>query len=186
MFKNTAIALTLLSLSITASADWQSGAGFSNLSDSTDDDKLPLNIIYGSIAYKIENPDKNYFFMPDFRIGTGISDDSLTDTWSYQEGYNGNMRVVSNEIKFEIKRFIALSLRGQYEFSNGAYVYVMPSYANLKGTVSYSGESGSGDSWEFGIGAGVGYQLNKKVIVEASYENYDDTDLLSVGFKYAF
>jgi len=44
----------------------------------------------------------------------------------------------------------------------------------------------SEDNWEFGVGAGVGYSLNKKLSVEASYENYDDTNFLSVGFKYAF
>jgi opacity protein-like surface antigen len=94
--------------------------------------------------------------------------------------------VIRSDIKVEIERFIALSLRGQYNFSNGAYVYVVPSYANLKSKVNYAGESDSDDSWEFGVGAGVGYQLNKKISVEASYENYDETDLLSVGFKYAF
>jgi opacity protein-like surface antigen len=186
MFKHTALALTLLSLSLTASANWQTGAGFANFSDSADGDDLSLNIIYGSVSYKVENSGKDYFFMPEFRIGTGVGDDTLTENWSYQDGYTGNSRVISSDIKFEIERFIALSLRGQYDFSNGAYVYVVPSYANLKAKVSYSGESDSDDSWEFGVGAGVGYQLNKKISVEASYENYDETDLLSVGFKYAF
>jgi opacity protein-like surface antigen len=186
MFKNTAIALSLLSLSLTASADWQAGAGFSKFSDSAKGDNLSLNIIYGSIAYKIQNPDKNYFFMPELRLGTGIGDDSMTDTWSYQEGYAGNLRVVSNEMTFEIERFIALSIRGQYKFNSGAYAYIVPSYANVKGKVSYNGVSNSDDSWEFGLGAGVGYNLNKMISVEASYEKYDDTDLLSVGFKYAF
>jgi len=186
MFKNTALALTLLSLSLTASADWETGAGFSNFSDSSDGDDLSLNIVYGSVAYKIENSEGNYFFMPEFRIGTGVDDDSLDETWSYQDGYTGNMRVVSNEIKFEIERFVALSLRGQYDFSSGTYVYAMASYANVKGKVSYHGVSNSDDSWEFGMGAGVGYNLNKKVSVEALYENYDETDLLSVGFKYIF
>jgi opacity protein-like surface antigen len=186
MFKKTALALTLLSLSLTTSANWQTGAGFANFSNSTDGDDLSLNIIYGSVAYKIENSGKDYFFMPEFRIGTGIGDDTLTETWSYQYGYTGYSRVIRSDIKVEIERFIALSLRGQYNFSNGAYVYVVPSYANLKSKVDYAGESDSDDSWEFGVGAGVGYQLNKKISVEASYENYDETDLLSVGFKYAF
>jgi hypothetical protein len=169
MFKSSAIALTLLSLSLTAIAsDWQVGGGFSNFSNSSDGDDISLNTIYGSVAYKVEYLEKNYFFMPELRIGTGLGDDSI-------DGF-----------KFEVKSFIALSVRGQYEFRNGAYVYVMPSYANLNIKASGYGESGSDDNWEFGVGAGVGYSLNKKVSVEASFEKYDDSDLISVGFKYAF
>jgi hypothetical protein len=186
MFKQTALALTFLSLSLTASANWQTGAGFANFSDNADGDDISLNIIYGSIAYKIENSEKDYLFMPEFRMGTGVGDDTLAESWSYQDGYTGNSRVINSNIKLEIERFIALSLRGQYEFNNGSYVYVVPSYANVKSKVSYSGKSYSDDSWEFGVGAGVGYQLNKKIGVEASYENYDNADLLSVGFKYTF
>jgi hypothetical protein len=169
MFRKTAIALTLFSLSLTATAsDWQVGGGFSNLSDSSDGDDISLNMMYGSIAYKIQKANSNFFFIPGLRLGMGIGDDSI------------------DGVKVEIERFVALSVRGQYEYSNGAYVYVVPSYANLKGKVSYNGESMSDDNWEFGIGAGVGYRLNKKISVEASYENYDDNDLLSVGFKYTF
>ena len=186
MFKNTALALTLLSLSLTASADWQTGGGFSYFSDSSGGDDLLLNIVYGSVGYKIKNSEKNYFFMPELRIGTGVNDDSYTDTHTIQYGYGTNYSVYSKTTTFEVERFIALSFRGQYEFSSGAYVYVIPSYANVKSKVSYYGESMSDDNWEFGVGAGVGCNLNKKVSVEASYENYDDTDLLSVGFKYAF
>lgn len=168
MFKRTAIALTLLSLSLTASANWQMGGGFSNLSDNAEGGDVSLNMMYGSVTYKIQKASSNFFFVPELRLGTGISDDSI------------------DNVKVEIKRFVALSFRGQYEYSNGAFVYVMPSYANLKGKVSYNGKSMTDDNWEFGIGGGVGYRLNKKISVEASYENYDDNDLLSVGFKYAF
>jgi opacity protein-like surface antigen len=169
MFKSTAIALTLLSLSLTASADWQVGGGFSNLSDDLGDgDDASLSILYGSVAYKTDSSYEDFFFVPELRIGTGVGDDSIYG------------------VKLEVKSFIALSVRGQYEFNNGAYVYAMPSYANLDIKASGYGQSDSDDNWEFGVGAGVGYNLNKKVSVEASYENYDGVNLLSVGFKYAF
>jgi opacity protein-like surface antigen len=186
MFKKTAIALTLLSLSLTAIAsDWQVGGGFSKLSDDLGDgDDVSLNILYGSVAYKIENSNNGFFFMPELRIGTGVGDDSVSDSFTFYNGYN-NVHI-DNKIKFEVKSLIALSARAQYEYSNGAYVYVMPSYTNLEIRASSHGESFSDDNWEFGIGAGVGYSLNKKVSVEASYEDYGDSNLLSVGFKYAF
>lgn len=168
MFKKTAIALTLLSLSLTASADWQMGGGFGNLSDDSDGDEISLNVLFGSVSYKIENSKNDFFFVPELRVGTGVGDDSL---------YGATI---------EVESFIALSVRGQYDYSNGAYVYVMPSYANLDIKASYNGNSASDDSWELGFGGGVGYQVNKKMSVEATYENYDGTDMLSVGFKYAF
>ncbi|MFT6194465.1 MAG: hypothetical protein ACJASU_001365 [Cognaticolwellia sp.] len=43
----------------------------------------------------------------------------------------------------------------------------------------------SDDEWEFGFGAGVGKKLIEKISVEASFEHYD-TDVITVGFKYAF
>jgi opacity protein-like surface antigen len=184
MFKKTAIALTLLSLSLTASANWQAGAGFGNLSDDIEGNDISLNVLYGSVAYKIENSNNDFFFMPELRIGTGVGDDSINESWTFYNGYN-NVHI-DNKIKVEVKSFIALSARAQYEYSSGAYVYIMPSYANLDIKASSDGESFSDDSWEFGIGAGVGYSLNKKVSVEASFEKYDGTDLLSVGFKYSF
>jgi opacity protein-like surface antigen len=128
--------------------------------------------MYGSLAYKYENFDNGFFLMPELRLGTGVGDDS--------------MNVSGNKVKIEIDSFMALSVRGQYDYRNGAYVYVMPSYANLDITASFNNQSASEDDWEFGIGAGVGYRINKKVSVEASYESYNDADFLSVGFKYAF
>jgi hypothetical protein len=186
MFKSSAIALTLLSLSLTASADSQVGGGFSYFSESSGGDDLLLNIVYGSVAYKIKNSEKNYFFIPELRIGTGVNDDSYTVSRTTQYGYGTNYIQYSKTTTFEVEWFIALSFRGQYEFSNGAYVYVMPSYANIGTKVNSYGESFSKDNWEFGVGAGVGYSLNKQVSVEASYEKYDEIEILSVGFKYAF
>jgi len=169
MFKKTAFALTLLSLTLTASAsNWQVGGGFGTLSENADDEDVSLNIIYGSVAYKIQKDDSNFFFVPELRLGKGIGDDSISD------------------VTVDVERFIALSVRGQYEYGNGAYAYVVPSYANLKGKVTYKGKSASDDNWEFGFGAGIGYRLNEKVSVEASFEKYDDIDLLSASFKYTF
>jgi len=103
MFKKTAFALTLLSLTLTASAsNWQVGGGFGTLSENADDEDVSLNIIYGSVAYKIQKDDSNFFFVPELRLGKGIGDDSISD------------------VTVDVERFIALSVRGQYEYGNGA------------------------------------------------------------------
>jgi hypothetical protein len=164
MFKKSLIALSLLALPLTASANWSAGGGYANLSD----EDLSLGVIYGSIAYEFAQEGSKFSFMPELRLGTGISDDNM-------DGF-----------KLEVERFTALSVRGQYNFDNGFYAYAMPSYANLDVKASYRGASYSDDEWELGFGAGVGKKLNDKTSVEASFENYDGLDVFTVGFKYSF
>lgn len=164
MFKKSLIVLSLLVLPLTASANWSAGAGYANLSD----DSLDLGVVYGAVAYEFVEEGSKLSLIPELRLGTGISDDKM------------------DGVKVEVERFTALSLRGQYNYDNGFYAYVMPSYANLDIKASFRGESFSDDTWEFGFGAGVGKKLNEKISVEASFESYDGTDVFSVGFKYAF
>ncbi len=176
MFKKSLIALSLLTLPLTASANWSAGAGYANLSD----DDLSLGMVYGAVAYEFAAEGSKFSFMPEFRLGTGISDDEVNladDEYSIPELMN---------VKVEVDRFIALSVRGQYNHDSGFYAYVMPSYANLDVKVSYLNDSISEDEWELGFGAGFGKKFNDKVSVEASYETYDGTDVFTVGVKYAF
>ncbi len=168
MFKKSLIALSLLTLPLTAAANWSAGAGYANLSD----DDLSLGMIYGAVAYEFAEEGSKFSFMPEFRLGTGVSDDEFPG--------------VGGGVKVEVKRFTSLSVRGQYNHDNGFYAYAMPSYANLDVKASSFYGSASDDAWELGFGAGVGKKFNDKVSVEASYETYDGTDVLTVGFKYAF
>ncbi|WP_191321822.1 outer membrane beta-barrel protein [Colwellia sp. C1TZA3] len=164
MFKKSLIVLSLLVLPLTASANGSAGAGYVNLSL----ENLSLGAIYGAVAYEFVAEDSQFSLVPELRLGTGISDDK------------------TGSIKVEVERFMAFSVRGQYNYNNGFYVYVMPSYANLDLKASFRGTSASDDEWEFGFGAGVGKKLNEKISVEASFENHDGTDVITVGFKYAF
>ncbi|ARD44390.1 outer membrane beta-barrel protein [Colwellia sp. PAMC 21821] len=164
MFKKSLIALSLLALPLTAAANWSAGAGYANISD----DDLSLGVIYGAVAYEFAKEGSKFSLVPELRLGTGISDDNISGA------------------KLEVESFTALSVRGQYNYDNGFYAYVMPSYANLDVKASFRGASFSDDEWNFGFGAGVGKKLNDKTSVEASFENYDGTDVITVGFKYAF
>jgi len=169
VFKKSLIALTLLTLPLTAFANWSAGAGYANISDNEDGNDISLGVIYGAIAYEFAKENSPFSFVPELRIGTGISDDTFDST-----------------VKVEVESFTVLSVRGQYNYDNGVYLYVMPSYANLDMKANFHGESYSDDSWEFGLGGGVGKKISDKTSVEASYESYDGTDVLTIGFKYAF
>ena len=182
MFKKSLIALTLLTLPLTAAANWSAGAGYANISDNEDGNDISLGVIYGAIAYEFAKENSPFSFVPELRIGTGVSDDEgrlMLDGGEFAIPESINYKV-------EVERFTALSVRAQYNYDNGVYLYVMPSYANLDVKVSSMLESASDDSWEFGFGGGVGKKISDKASVEASYESYDGTDVLTIGFKYAF
>ncbi len=168
MFKKSLIALSLLTLPLTAAANWSAGAGYANLSAEDDGVDVSLGAIYGSVAYEFMQKDSNISLMPELRIGTGVSDDTI------------------GSVKVEVESFTAISFRGQYNYDNGVYLYLMPSYANLDLKASLNGNSITEDDWEFGFGGGVGKKINDKTRIEASFESYDDTDVFTVGFKYSF
>lgn len=173
MFKKTATALVVLSLPLTVAANnWSAGIGYLNLSDDSNNIDITLGGLYGSVAYKYQTEHKKISILPEFRLGTGFSDDSE--------------RLYGNKFDVELERFMSLSVKGQYDVTEQLYVYVMPSYANAKLKVSGRGYSESDDEWEFGVGTGLGYQLNEKADVVFSYEKYDDTDVLTAGFNFKF
>lgn len=175
MFKKTALAILIAGSSFSSFANWVGGVSYFNLSDKDDGIEVSLSGISGSLGYKIDS-DNNFYFMPEVRIGTGISDDSVS--------------MYGVDVDVEMDSFIALSVRSQYELNNGVYLFAAPSYANLKVTASASQGSQSAsetdDSWEFGFGGGVGYQFNESTSAELMYEQYDGTDVLSVGVKFDF
>lgn len=168
MLKKSLVLLSLFTLPLAASANWSAGAGYAKLSD----EDLSFGVIYGSLAYEFANEGSQFSFMPELRLGTGVSDETLPG--------------VGGGVKVEVESFTALSVRAQYNSDNGVYFYAMPSYANLDVKASSFYGTASDDSWELGFGVGIGTELNSNMRLEASYENYDGTDVFTVGFKYAF
>jgi len=79
MFKKSAIALLALSVSLSASANWSAGAGYMNLSSDTDGVDISLNGIYGSVAYDFQMGNENFSIVPELRIGTGLTDDTIEE-----------------------------------------------------------------------------------------------------------
>ena len=175
MFKKMVLAILVVLSSFSSSANWVGGLGYINLSDKDDGLEINLSVITGSLSYKIDS-NHNFYFMPEVRLATGISDDTIT--------------VFNVDVDIEMDRFIALSVRGQYELDNGVYLFAAPSYANIEFTVKASQDgqhaSESDDSWELGFGGGVGYQFNESTSAEFIYEQYDGTDVLTLGVKVEF
>ncbi len=175
MFKKSILAILIAGTSFSSFANWVGGVSYMNLSDEGDGLEISLGGVTGSLGYKIDS-DENFFFMPEVRIGTGISDDSVT--------------MFGVDVDLELDGFIAFAVRAQYELNNGVYLFAAPSYANVEFTASASqggySASETDDSWEFGFGGGVGYKFNETTSAEFMYEQYDGTDVLSLGVKFNF
>ncbi|MFD2167921.1 outer membrane protein [Thalassotalea euphylliae] len=167
MFKKSAAALLALSLPFTASANWSLGGGYANFSDDGDAD-ISLGAIYGSAAYHHNVDGTKFSVVPEFRLGTGISDDEVYG------------------VDVELERFISLSVKGQYDVNEQFFVFAMPSYANAKLKASYGGFSESDDDWEFGYGVGAGFNVSDTSTMEFSFEQYDDADVLTASIHFAF
>ena len=159
--------LLLSAMPFAANAGWVGGVGYVNLSDSEGGIDISLNAIAASIGYRFES-ETNFSFMPELRYGFGVGDDDILG------------------VKVEIESILALSVRGQYDFESGVYLFGAPAYANLDVKASSGGLSASDDDWEFGVGGGIGYMFSEQASGELSYETYDGTDVIGVAVKVSF
>lgn len=168
MFKKALLAAALVSVTMSASANWVLGVSYSNLSDSEGDIDISLGGVVASAGYKYA-VNQTFSIVPELRYGIGVSDDEVFG------------------VDLELDSFYALSLRGEFDVTENVYAYIAPSYGKLEVTASAGGFSESDTSdWEFGIGGGLGYKFNPTTSAEVSYESFDGTDVLSIGAKFAF
>ncbi len=156
----------LLGASMAANADWSGSFGYASVSEDIESTDISVGIAYGSIGYSYDNGD--FTITPELRLGTGIRDD-------YVEGVN-----------VEVDSFVAASVRGQYNVHESFGLFVQPSYARLEATARIGSRSASASEWEFGLGGGASLKISEGAYVEALYESFDASDVLSVGVRINF
>lgn len=162
--------MTLAATSFSSLANWTGGVSYINISDDAGWSDISLGVIAGSVGYEFNTSEK-FSVVPEFRLGLGIKDDTID--WIV-------------DVDVEVKRFVSLSVRGQYDFNNTWYAYAAPSYSNLDLKASRDGFSASDDEWEFGYNAGFGINLSDTTAIEVTFEDFDGTDLVGAGLKFAF
>jgi opacity protein-like surface antigen len=170
-FSLTAISLPALAEDRQPKSNWVGGVSYINLSDGEDDFSTSLKSIVGSLGHKISS-DNNFLLVPQITIGFGVGDDTLY--------------IYGSKINVRLDHWIALSLRGQYQLDNGLYLFAAPSYANAQFTASSGGYSETDDEWEFGVGIGAGYNFSETASAELNYEQFNGTDVISLGIKFNF
>lgn len=166
IFKSVAVASLLAASAMASAQGWNFGGGYANYMEDEGID-INLGVIYGAVGYAYESG--NMTWMPELRFGTGVSDDTV--------------RFSGVDVDVEIDTFIVASLRGQYNVTETFGVFLQPSYGRLDVTASAQGLSLSDNTSEFGFGGGATFKVGDSASIEAIYETFDGSDVLSVGFR---
>ncbi len=159
-------AVVSLVLASSAAAQVTGSVGYSHI-----DDEISLGALQGTVGYRLpvmEGAAGSGYFIPEFRVGLGINDDTFMG------------------VKVEIDNYYGLAPRFQYETDGGFYGFVQGSYVNYKAKFSYMGESASESGWEFGAGLGVGIAFSDMLGAEVSYERVDDGDVFNISMRFGF
>ena len=151
------------------------GVDFLNYSEEVDNLDLDITLLRGTLGYKYSF-NKNLSILPEVFFGSGIDDDTV--------------RVFGVDIENEIDSFYGFSFKAMYEFDEGLYGYVGPTYAKLDATASTNvGNSvrltSSGSDSDWGFLGGLGYNFNEKWGAEFTYSDFgDDVTVAGVGLRF--
>ncbi|MFT5605684.1 MAG: opacity protein-like surface antigen [Paracoccaceae bacterium] len=167
--------LTVMAVENELSSDWFGGINYINLSADDESDDFSLGGVVGSLGYKFKSGG-DFYLIPEVRVGVGASD--------------GSYSIGEVNVDVKLDRFLALSLRGQFELDNGVYLFAAPTYMNTELTITAKVRGQkfeeTGSTSEFGVGGGAGYNFTKTVSAEVTYELFDDVDVVGLGLNFHF
>ena len=160
MKKLIATVMLLTASTFAYAENFEAGVGYTNLSDSG----ISLNALYATGGYTFE-VSPGFTIIPECRVGVGVGSDN----------YNG--------VDIKLDSLYGFNVRAEWQ-AQQAYVFVVPSYTNVKMSASLAGVSASGSEWDWGGGVGAGYKLNDKTSVEFAYEDFTGSKLFSLGLRF--
>jgi len=141
------------------------GLGFTRLN--LDERGVRVDAFSGVIGY--EYGKRNFTLSPQFRYLKHKKTDF---------DYNGRT-TLDNAFIF--------SLKAQYTFNNGTYIYTSPSV----GRFSYITDTGyymsdADDEFEAGLNIGVGYEFSEYFSTELTLEEFKKSEAITAGVKFRF
>lgn len=164
--------IALLTLSLTAQADWIGGIAKTRLETTRAGLNVQIDGISASLGYKF-GLGGNWSITPKFGIGRGIESDHLT--------FGGA------DLDFNSKKVETFSVRGQYDFDK-LYVFTSIAKANFEFDIYvpvYDLEL-SYEEKEEALIVGFGYRLNEMLAIEYSVANYEESEISSIGIAFNF
>jgi opacity protein-like surface antigen len=159
-------------VSAQASAGWNAGMAYSNFQDDEEGIDISLDGVTLSVGYEFAVKDSKLSFMPELRLGFGAEDDNISE--------------FETNITVGIETYYGVTARGTYHASPHFYVFLQPSYVNLEVKATSMGMSAKEDDWETGFGGGVGFVPMDNFMLEAIFEDFDGTNVISAGIRYSF
>ncbi|WP_395343020.1 hypothetical protein PN836_002420 [Ningiella sp. W23] len=166
------IAVFIAFASFKGYANWAIGFNYTELSESGEID-VNVSAISASLAYAFPIGDK-LSIVPEIKYGLGVGDDSSA---------NGALN-----IDLEVNHLFGASIRAQYDVAETVYMFASVSHLTVDSRLIFSSSSSSESdtSNDFGAGIGAGWLIFESTSIELSYERFDDTNVFSAGFRYAF
>jgi len=151
------------------------GVDLLNYNLESDGLEIDIAVLRGTLGYKYSF-NENLSIMPEVFAGGGIQDDTVN--------------VLGVDIDNEIDSFYGFSIKGMYEFDEGLYGFVGPTYGKIDATASTDIGNGvrfssSGSDSDWGVLGGIGFNFNKKWGAEFSYSDFGD-DVIIAGFGLRF
>jgi len=140
------------------------------------------------VNYARFDGDIGQFNTPTISLGYEFSKNSLSLIPEVRYGNGGN----GYQNNIELDKFLAFSIKGQWNFQTGLYLFLYPSYSNttLKKTSSSSWYCCVPDekksSWGFGAGVGGGFKITDNFAIETAFEKSNDYDFFALGLRYNF
>lgn len=173
MTRKILLLISLLTFTNTAFADWVGGIGYYQLNFEEED--ISVGGAGFTIGYQFDSSTSIFSLTPEIRVGIGIGDDTVDTTLGV--------------VDIEVDTYYGINIRGQWDFSNGTYLFVAPSYTNLEVEAPIRGSGGLGistDGWEFGGGVGAGFSFTETISAELSYEKFDSLEAIGLGLRFKF
>lgn len=165
--------LILLSISLTANAEWVGGIGKTNLTTTRAGLNVQIDGLEASLGHKF-NLGNHWSITPKYSLSRGIESDHLT--------------FAGVGLDFKSKKVEIFSVRGQYDFNDGVYFFTELASANFEFDIYvplHDMELGYKEK-EKALILGVGYHLNELVSIEYSAANYEESEISTIGLKFNF
>ena len=93
----------------------------------------------------------------------------------------------SSEKIEELKQYLSLSVKGQWNYDSGFYLFLYPSVNKITLEKYYRYCYGCHDlksSWDVGFGGGLGYKFLDSISIESSFEKSNDYNYVALGLRY--
>ena len=178
-------ALALMSLAQVANAEFVLGVQAGKYTEPDAEYDPDITVLAATLGYQF-NLIGGFSLTPEVRFGAGVSDSKFDTDLYLTDGY-----YFEGTATAEITEWKSASLRAQYLFENGLYLYTGLVYSDVEYKVTLEGQAV--DYWgdevmainqsetaadgQLGGIAGLGYQFNDVIGLELGYEiHFDDND----------